>query len=915
MQVTATEVGRGSVLNQLVNQSTSSTNKWFVLFDNALDGTYYPLSSDGSGEIGWWGTTLSDASGFIATSPTVEVAFDGLQPIHTIQVAGNPNTGCFPVDFTISLYNDTTLLRSKNIVGNDKLICKVPFSQVYEVTRISITITKINVVGQPAQLMEFINVYEVVRSDNLVISCTADVTAGISITSADTLRIVPQDVSDDVIAQVSSSDALSVASSDSSFFTQYHFNSTDSLVLGGNEITSVRLTNILKRTDQLIVEDGYVKNHVVSFTKVDSLRINPNIEIDDITVDFRSTDILTVFAAEMPIMTNVHTVANSPSRQIFAKVEINYTDPFTDQTMQYVASETGRFTSADKLADNVDEPKYKWFSLHDNKLDGTYHPIAANGLYSVGWWGTHLSDAQGYLSVPPVITITFAPRALTNLRVVGDSKLNCYPVDFELRAYDSNDTLLHTEVVTNNTSVDWIKWLDPFIPNVVKIEVIITRISRANSVVKLMELLTSIKETYLSDQIESIRLLEEVGYNTGSLPIGNLSANEIDVSLSNADRRFDLNNSQSPLYGYIKRNRRVTAWLGANINETIEWHLLGVFWTTSWDISKDSLVAKLTARDRLELLRQTDFETSIVYENKTLYELFEIVLQDAGLSADEYELDSALTTIVIPYAWFPKMSHRAALQRLASCGIIQVYCTKEGKIRVNLNFDAEATPIVTYDENVNVYTTRYPLAVTEQVNYIEVTSKHWQIGSTEPLYEANENLTLGPNSTLIKIYEFNSVPVYSIDAPIITADPGVVVDNYTLYAWGVQITYKNNNATNATLTSVTINGRVLKEAGRQTFVAKDDHLISEDGKIKQSVEHDFIQDAQYAQQLATTILDTYKSGRRDVTLFNRGDLVVHVGDRVDVVDTEQQVVVPYVVTRQNIEWVGYLDVTTEGKIL
>ncbi|NLA52579.1 MAG: hypothetical protein GX860_10740, partial [Alcaligenaceae bacterium] len=55
----------------------------------------------------------------------------------------------------------------------------------------------------------------------------------------------------------------------------------------------------------------------------------------------------------------------------------------------------------------------------------------------------------------------------------------------------------------------------------------------------------------------------------GSLPVGNISSNEIDIRLVNEDGKFDAGNRQSPLYQLLKPNRRIKAWLGTYIDYDI----------------------------------------------------------------------------------------------------------------------------------------------------------------------------------------------------------------------------------------------------------------------------------------------------------------------------------------------------------
>ena len=96
-----------------------------------------------------------------------------------------------------------------------------------------------------------------------------------------------------------------------------------------------------------------------------------------------------------------------------------------------------------------------------------------------------------------------------------------------------------------------------------------------------------------------------------------------------------------------------------------EWVPLGTFWSLDWDSPDDTLEATVTARDRMELLRKSTYQTSQVLINKSLYELAEGVLQDAKLTSNEYIIDTDLQNIIIPYAWFNPVSHREALRRIA----------------------------------------------------------------------------------------------------------------------------------------------------------------------------------------------------------------------------------------------------------
>ena len=125
---------------------------------------------------------------------------------------------------------------------------------------------------------------------------------------------------------------------------------------------------------------------------------------------------------------------------------------------------------------------------------------------------------------------------------------------------------------------------------------------------------TAIQETYEGDDILLVSLLEEREVSQGSLPVGNISANEITIRLDNTNRKFDAGNPNSPLHGLIKPNRRIRAWLGVEHEDGAkEWVPLGVFWCGDWEAPEDELYAQTRGRDRLELLRKSTYSAPRKY--------------------------------------------------------------------------------------------------------------------------------------------------------------------------------------------------------------------------------------------------------------------------------------------------------------
>lgn len=831
MLVTATEQNRAAQLNQVVDGVTSPSYKWFSLQENRLDGTYHPMSN--SEPVGWWGTTLSDADGYLDPTPQITVDFQERRSMHKLQVVGDALLDEYPVDFVLELYDGGTLVYTETVFGNTQAAWTKQLPQVYDITKYVLTVFRINKPGRTVKILEANNHPHLVRNETVNVALTESTAMLASL--------------------ISSSDTLDLDVPDSSFFRHYEF----------------------KRQD---------------------------------TVQFSASD-----GANL---TNIHTVMDAPFRKIYGKVEITYTDPFVDADVTVTASTTAYGTNALQTADMRSAPSYKWFSLQDNKLDGSYHPMPAPGdeHYSVGWWGTVVSDTGGVLNPIETLRVDFTSRAQFELKVVGDAALGEFPVDFDVILRDSQDQVLHTEVVRNNTQVQWIKQLTSAITGVASIELKVYKINKPNRTVKVVEFFTALKETYTDEDLISIDLLEEQAFDDMTLPFGNVSANEIEVRFNNVDRRFDPDNINSPVYGWLKKNRKIKAWLGAEVVPgEIEWYQLGVFWSQEWNAPESAIYATVTGLDRLELLRQTDFTKSQIYVNKSLYEVAEIILADAGLKPDEYIIDTALRAIVVPYVWFPKTSHRAALVQIAQAALGRVFCDRQGRVVVT-TFSTTPYPLYTFDYDKSIIDLDRPFALGQITNYVEVKAKPRQLQPLTEVYRSAEPIVLQPGEVYTETITFNELPVMNIQQPQLVADEGIIVSNFQTYAWGAEITFTHTGTSQGTVTQFTIQGQPLSIVGERVAIVKDDRSIWDNGKQPYTLENDFIQSYQLAQTIAQDILDTYNNPRHDAKIDCRGNIALTLGDRV-LIPTKQGQFIDHIITRQSLTWEGSLDAKVDAQIL
>lgn len=270
-----------------------------------------------------------------------------------------------------------------------------------------------------------------------------------------------------------------------------------------------------------------------------------------------------------PVTADFNNAMRADKRRILAKVVIDYTDWKIDQSINVSASEAANVSYPQQTADGTFEATYKWASLDGSwVLDGSYHlaPKPSDlSRFQMGYWGGQLSNANGSFVAPyPTLTVTHIPRPVHTLRVVGDSARGEHPVDFVIELYGPDNTLLKSQTVTGNATVEWAMTLPAPVLDVARQVLTITKWSHPGRQAKILEFFTSIQETYESDDVVEIRLLEEREASQGSLPVGNITANEISIRLANESGKFDVTNRQSPLWGLLKPNRRIKVWLGTN---------------------------------------------------------------------------------------------------------------------------------------------------------------------------------------------------------------------------------------------------------------------------------------------------------------------------------------------------------------
>lgn len=789
--------------------------KYLTLLDNKLDGTYYPIE----GDVGLWGTSVSDSSG-ILPEPFVITIVDNFT-VNAFRLVGSSYN--YPVDFSITFYSGSDVVYTIEETGNTLVEYKRFLPKTIECTGYTVTITKISAPNSIAMLFNAYNPAHVKRYDTLAIKTLelSEKTLLLELFKADTLNI------------------------------------------------SVDGPTAIENT-------------------IDLTRDRLNVRLDE---------------AGKPV--NVHSVMKAPSRRIYGKVYITYTDPMLESETSVDTNMEAYNSVKEQVMDGVTETDGLYFSLYDNDLSGRYAVMTEQS--QVGWVSGIVSDADGKFSETPYLRLNFSPRPVTPLTVYFDTSHGSVVEDFDVVFKHEDGTSTIKSIVGNAAAQVLV--MEETITSVVSVTINIIKTSKPNFPAVIIEvpiMSTILYEGYKdhSDLI-SMDLLEELTYDDNIEALGGVSANEVTVVIDNSDTAFYFNNKNSAVAGQLRRNRKIVPWLGAELEPgLIEWYKQGTYWSYSWKVPVNGLSATVVGFDTIGLLDTTSFYNHQVLVDKSIGQLLEYVLEDAKsqLSFLTWKIDEALYDTIIPYAWFPAGSHTAALRKISQAYPMHIYCNKDGyicaapqKLRLDYYYD-------TWSDSTNVISKEYSSLYTTLPNIINVTVNIPQLGSDTNLVQ--DNLVFDVSETPTRTLNFSNP--YMADL-VVTIDKDASVSyTYEVFSWGISFTFSGTGK----VRNITCVGTAIDISNTSTLTRRDEESIRLNGSNTRDVSADFIQTSSLASLIIDRIFTLSEHDRYDATVVYRGDIALSINDPILLLNG----IAPdnrYNIRRHQLSWNGALSGTAD----
>lgn len=854
--------------------STSVVDKkYFTLFDNVLDGSYYPIS----GDVGLWGNTLATSDGSLP-APFIVTVTEALT-LDAVLVAGSSR--CYPVDFTLDLYNGSAKVYSEAIVGNTKAtrVCVLPRN--YAVTHYTISVSRISSGGAVAMLHRSYEAFVVRSVDAISLSQGVAPTSDLSaILNRRDIAPLATNVTRAITNRVSASDSGKLQIVDKTQHIRNSFALSDRVSLKTTELTHITNT-IAARAERCAIKLTEAVSHIRNTAE--------------------AHDRLILSSAEESVLRNIHTVMKDFSRRIYGKVYITYTDPMRSNETSVESSGTAYNSVLGQILDGTKTASGKYFTLYDNDLTGSYLVSSENS--QVGWTSNVLSDANGSFVVPPYVTIRFAARPITQLTLYLDDSHDCLIEDF-IVTFGHPDGTETSRTITGNTAAQ-VELIDTVLTkDAIYIKITALKVSKPFYPATIIDLPVVSTVLYVgyrdTSDLVSIDLLEELTYEDDIEALGGVSANEVTVILDNTDRTFSITNKESPFARQLQRNRKIVPWLGAEIVPgEIEWYTLGTYWSYSWDVPYDSPTASVKAFDTIGLLGTSPFTQHQVLTNISIGDLIDYVMSDAKktLSFLEWVVADELYDVIIPYAWFQPSNHAAALRRISLCYPMHVYCDRQGRVcaapqRLRLDYHHDV-----WANNTNVISKTFSSLHTVVPNVVTVSVINPRIVENDKL--VTDSLVLTVNGSLEYTLNFSKPYISNLQLAVDKDDS--VSYTYETYSWGIVFKFTGTGE----VRSIECTGSALDISNTSTISRRDEESIRNNGMVTRDVSASFIQTHSLATHIIDRLFELSRNDKYDAEVEYRGDIALSINDSIKLLDG----IAPdnrYTIKRHQLSWNGGL---------
>ena len=374
---------------------------------------------------------------------------------------------------------------------------------------------------------------------------------------------------------------------------------------------------------------------------------------------------------------------------------------------------------------------------------------------------------------------------------------------------------------------------------------------------------SEILEVSKSDYLVQSSILEE-SFKLSDSPFGEVTSNELTLTLFNEDGMFNPANSKGKYYGLIKKGIKIESFI--KVDEVDEWSRLGVFYVTNWVANSGGISASVTAYDILYNVINGSVPSFPVYRNVEFNEFINDYFEYFNIT--DVEVDTSINWI-IPYAYTSAYSsNKEFLSDLMIGALADCFCNHDGGVVIKSK--ASNRPLrATLTDDDQVISMSIKQSIDTDYDSVNVTCNIGQESSEQSLLSVSDvKVSVGNNGSGKLV--LNSQPALSIKSIKTEGSNAVTIPSFNASANEFECILRSTAVTN---TSLNVFGTVLETVSSN---------IGELGDAPLSVDSRYVQDSSKANEILKYAEDYVKASVPTLEVTARGNPNLQLGDKISI---------------------------------
>lgn len=367
-----------------------------------------------------------------------------------------------------------------------------------------------------------------------------------------------------------------------------------------------------------------------------------------------------------------------------------------------------------------------------------------------------------------------------------------------------------------------------------------------------------------SNYLISFNLLEELGSDSPTSPVGDVSANELDIKLLNYNGIFSPSNPDSPYYGMMKAGVKVVVKM--RTTDRVEWDDMGTFYVDDWYAEVTGLQATVTCYDKMQSILNAPTPILPVVKSTTYVAAFSTLFDSLTVA---YNVDKSLDG-ELPL-WYTLTKTSDTLKKLSNACLAASFCNRSGDIEV-LDITTPKEVKAVLRDSDQIISANVVQSINRAYDGLKITVNNSQVSSSISLLDLKE-FTVGVGTKTSEPLKFSRRPVAMLESISLACTSLLVALQRVEYTTDVvQVTITNEDTQLATLS--------LEATGRIVEVIKSTY--TESGLNPLDLDNEYVQDNMAADKLDEVLSRYVASNLPSLTLSIRGNPTYHLGDKLTV---------------------------------